>query len=169
VRLRPIADADIPRVVAALQDPEIPRWTRVPSPYGEEDAREWQRLAAEGQEAATDLALLIVDAEDDRLLGAIGLHGMAPYTGRCYAGYWLAADARGRGAATHALRLLCEFAFDRLGIARIELWIDPENPASIAVAERMGFQREGLMRSFLEVKGERRDMWMYSLLPEDLR
>jgi RimJ/RimL family protein N-acetyltransferase len=103
------------------------------------------------------------------VLGASGLHGFSPNTGRCYVGYWLAADARGRGLITRALRLLCEFAFGQLGVARIELWADPANSASIAVAERLGFQREGLMHSFLEVKGERRDMWTYSLLQDDPR
>jgi RimJ/RimL family protein N-acetyltransferase len=169
VRLRPVADADVPAITAAVQDPEIPRWTRVPSPYGTEDAREWQRIADAGRVAGTDLALLIVDADDDGLLGSAGLHGVSPESGRCSAGYWVAAEARGRGVATRALRLLCEFAFDRLGMARIELWIDLDNPASIGVAERAGFQREGLMRSFMEINGERRDMWMYSLLPDDPR
>ena len=51
---------------------------------------------------------------------------------------------------------------------RIELWIEPSNVASLTVAERAGFTREGLLRSFMEIGGERRDMLMYSLLPGDL-
>jgi ribosomal-protein-alanine N-acetyltransferase len=168
VRLRLIADADLPAVVEAVQDPEIPRWTAVPQPYGQQDARQFRRMAATGLEAGTDLPVLIVDARDDRLLGAVGLHGIDPGTGRCHAGYWIAAEARRRGVASRALGLLCGYALEQLHVKRIELWIDPQNAASMGVAERVGFHREGLLRSFMPIQGRRRDMLMYSLLPGEL-
>jgi [ribosomal protein S5]-alanine N-acetyltransferase len=169
VRLRLLTDADLPRVVEAVQDPEIPRWTRVPSPYGEDDARQFRRMTSTGIEAGTDLAALIVSAEGDELLGAAGIHGIDPETGRCSAGYWVAASARGRGVAARALRLLCAHAFHELGVKRIELWIDPQNKPSLGVAHSVGFTREGLLRSFMPIRGERRDMLMYSLLPGELQ
>ena len=88
--------------------------------------------------------------------------------GRCSAGYWVAAPARRQGVARRALRLLCRYAFDELDVRRIELWIDPNNAASLAVAEAVGFTREGLLRSFMPIQGQRRDMLMYSLLPGEL-
>jgi [ribosomal protein S5]-alanine N-acetyltransferase len=169
VRLRLMADADIPEIVEAVQDPEIPRWTRVPDPYGENEARQWQRMATTGLRAGTDLPALIVDVDDGRLLGAVGLHNLDPETGRCSAGYWVAGPERGRGVAARALALLGRFAFDRLNARRIELWIEPVNTASLRVAEAVGFHREGLLRSFMPIRGARRDMLMYSLLPKDLR
>lgn len=168
VTLRLMGDTDVPAVVEALQDPEIPRWTVVPSAYDERDAHQWMRVSVAGLAGGTDLTALVVDARDDRLLGAVALHAISPESGRCSAGYWLAADARGRGTATRALRLLCEFAFEELGVHRVELWIDPDNAPSLAVAERAGFAREGLLRSFRLVAGRRRDMLMYSLLPQDM-
>jgi RimJ/RimL family protein N-acetyltransferase len=168
VRLRLMSEADVPAVVAAVQDPAIPRFTLVPSPYGEPEARRWLRTARAGIDAGTDLPALIVDASDGELLGAVGVHNVDPGTGRCSGGYWVAASARGRGVARRALRLLAGFAFERLAIRRIELWIEPANVASLRVAEAVGFAREGLLRSFMEVGGERRDMLMYSLLPRDL-
>ena len=167
VRLRLMSDVDVDDVVAAVQEPSIPRRTMVPSPYGEAEAHQWLRTSSTGLAAGTDLATLIVDAEDDRLLGAVGIHGLDPESGRCSAGYWLAAEARGRGAATRGLALLCRYAFDELRAKRIELWIEPDNAPSLVVAERVGFQREGLLRSFAVVSGVRRDMLMYSLLPND--
>ena len=169
VRLRLMGDADLPAIVAAVQDPEIPRYTTVPDTYGEEEARHWQRMATTGVAAGTDLPTLIVAADDDRLLGAVGVHGLDPATGRCSAGYWVAAPARGRGVASRALALLCRYAFEQLEVKRIELWIDPENAPSLGVARRVGFSREGLLRSFMPIKGRRRDMLMYSLLPGELR
>jgi RimJ/RimL family protein N-acetyltransferase len=168
VRLRLLAEADVSAITAAVQDPEIPRWTTVPRPYGEGDARQFLRSAITGLAAGTDLATAIVDADDGRLLGAIGLHGLDPATGRSHAGYWVAAEARRRGAASRALRLLCGYGFEQLGVERIELWIDPQNAASLRVAERVGFRREGLLRSFMPIQGERRDMLMFSLLPGEL-
>ena len=169
VRLRLMSEADVPRVVEALQDPEIPRWTVVPSPYGEQDALQWLRASVAGVTGGTDLTALVVGADDDGLLGAVALHAISPEHGRCSAGYWLAAGARGRGVATRALGLLSRYAFDELAVHRIELWIDPENAPSLGVAERAGFVREGLLRSFRLVQGKRRDMLMYSLLRGDGR
>jgi RimJ/RimL family protein N-acetyltransferase len=168
VRLRLMTDADVPAVVEAVNDPLIPRFTTVPSKYGEQEARNWQRMSTTGYAAGTDLATLITAADDGRLLGAVGIHGLNPETRRCSAGYWLAAPERGSGFATRALRLLCEYAFTALDLKRIELWIEPANRASLGVAERVGFAREGLLRSFMDVGGERRDMLMYSLLPGEL-
>jgi RimJ/RimL family protein N-acetyltransferase len=106
VRLRLMAEADLPAIVDAVHDPEIPRWTTVPHPYGEEEARQWQRMATSGYAAGTDLAVLVIDAADGRLLGATGLHNLDPETGRCSAGYWVAASERLRGVARRALALL---------------------------------------------------------------
>jgi RimJ/RimL family protein N-acetyltransferase len=47
--------------------------------------------------------------------------------------------------------------------------VEPDNLASIRVAERAGFRREGRLRDYIELKGSRRDVYMYSLLPEELR
>ena len=65
IRLRPFTVDDVPAIVAACQDPEIPRWTRVPSPYTEADAREF--LAD-----PPDRAFAVVDRATGELLGAIG-------------------------------------------------------------------------------------------------
>jgi [ribosomal protein S5]-alanine N-acetyltransferase len=167
VRLRMVSDADIPAIAEACQDPAIQRYTTVPSPYEDHHAREWAASSAAGMAAGTDLALLVVDAEDGALLGSVGLHAIDPATGRCAAGYWVTEAARRRRVASRALGLLCGFGFDQIGLRRIELWIEPQNTGSIGVAEAVGFVREGLLRSFMVVGGRRRDMLMYSLLAED--
>jgi RimJ/RimL family protein N-acetyltransferase len=70
--------------------------------------------------------------------------------------------------ATRALRLVSVWALDELGLQRISLLAEPENVPSQRVAEKAGFRREGVLRSFRELKGARRDYVMYSLLPGDL-
>jgi RimJ/RimL family protein N-acetyltransferase len=65
VRLRPFEDADVPAIAAACQDSEIPRWTAVPSPYTEADARAW--LESDEEES-----FAVVDRASGELLGSIG-------------------------------------------------------------------------------------------------
>ena len=167
VRLRLMSDADVDAVTAACQDPAIGRYTTIPVPYEERHARQWLIASKAGIVGGTEIATLAVGAEDGELLGSVGIHGIDPASGRCSAGYWVAPKVRRRGVASRALRLLARFAFETGGLSRIELWVEPENAASRAVAQAVGFRCEGLLRSFMPIRGSRRDMLMYSLLPED--
>jgi RimJ/RimL family protein N-acetyltransferase len=156
VALRPPTDADVPAIVAACQDPEIGRWTQVPSPYTVADARAFLRAAPN--------VSAIVDARTGELLGTIGWRWV---DGNVQLGYWVKREARGRGVATRALRLLAGWVFESLGAVRVQLHTEPGNRASQRVAEKAGFRREALLRSFIELKGTRRDVYMYVLLRED--
>jgi RimJ/RimL family protein N-acetyltransferase len=164
VTLRAWRESDIPAIVEACQDPEIPRWTSVPSPYAEEQARDFVLHGVPGRR--DEVSLAIVDAEGDELLGSIALFGAQERVGEV--GYWVAAPARGRGVAVRAVRLVCAWGFEARQLARIQLHTLPGNEASERVAERAGFTREGLLRSFAEMKGRRVDITMFSLLPEEL-
>jgi RimJ/RimL family protein N-acetyltransferase len=159
IRLRPFMEADVPAIVAACQDPEIPRWTAVPSPYTEADALAW--LESDEEES-----FAVVDPTCDELLGAIGVRFLGG--GVAEVGYWVKRDARGRGLATRALALVSRWALLEREVGRFQLRAEPGNVASQRVAEKAGFVREGVMRAALEIKGTRRDAIMYSLLPEDL-
>ena len=136
ITLRPLGEDDVPLIYEACQDPMIPRFTRVPSPYTMEHAV--GALHADGDE----IRRAIVDA-DDRLLGVCGLLRFAPDGRSCEVGYWLAPWGRGRGAATRAVELTCHWGFSALGLERIELHAHTENAASRAVAERAGFAEFG--------------------------
>jgi RimJ/RimL family protein N-acetyltransferase len=169
VRLRLMAEADLPAIVAACQDPEIPRWTRVPEPYGDSEARSWFEQEAAQRARGEQLGLLIVDPGNGRLLGSVGIVHVDQQEGRCELGYWMARDSRGRGLATRAVRLLSGWTFENLSVDRIEIHAEPENAASRRVAERAGFTLEGVLRSYLVNKGLRRDAASYSLLRGELR
>ena len=158
VVLRPFVDADVPAIVAACQDPEIPRRTSVPSPYTEEDARSFLAGAPNVQSFA-------VVGADDQLLGCVGYQRLNH--SRATLGYWVVREARGRGVASRALRLVSRWALRELGLARVQLLVEPDNAASIRVAENAGFRREALLRSYIELKGRRRDVYLYALLAED--
>jgi len=167
IRIRLRADSDTPAIVAACRDPEIPRWTRVPESYDEEDAREWAAESERQQRAGEGLHLVIVDAASDELLGSIGIHAINDADRRCQLGYWLDPAARGRGVMTRAVTLLSAWGFESLPVDRIEITVQPSNTGSRAVAERAGYTFEGVLRSHTIIKGRRRDMAMYSLLRDE--
>lgn len=115
----------------------------------------------------TGYSFAIADARTDRAVGGLGLWLRDADLGRASVGYWLLSAARGKGVAGRALDVACQWAHHTLGIPRIELYVEPWNVASIRTAEHVGFVREGLVRSWEEVDGERRDMLLYSLLEAD--
>ena len=59
------------------------------------------------------------------------------------------------------------WAHHELEVPRLELYVEPWNTASIRTAEGAGFRREGLLRGWQEVGGERKDMFMYARLSAD--
>lgn len=161
VALRPWREEDAPAMLAAFQDPVFQRfsdWAPLTA-TGVVEHLEWlEEARRRGQQIGFALV-------DDALRGGASLYGFVE--GRAGIGYWLAPEGRGRGAATHAVRLLAGWAFDALGVQRLELTCGPDNHASQRVADRCGFTREGLMRAHLPFKGGRRDTVLHSLLPSD--
>jgi RimJ/RimL family protein N-acetyltransferase len=169
IRLRLRADTDTPAVIEACQDPEVVRWTRVPEDYDERAAEEWVAESNRQRDRGEGLHLVIADAATDRFLGSVGIHRINREEGRCDIGYFLAPWARGRGVMTEAVRLLSGWIFETLPVERIEITIEPHNGASRAVAERAGYELEGVLRSHTMIKGTRRDMAIYSLLRGELQ
>jgi RimJ/RimL family protein N-acetyltransferase len=165
IRLRLRVDADIPAMVKACQDEAIQRYTVVPANYSEANAREFGRRTALALADGTALSLVIADADTDNLLGTVALRRVGTEGERWSVGYWVAPWARQRGVATAAVRIITAFGFDELGARQIELLAEPENAASVGVAERAGFRREGLLRDNIVIKGVAHDVFMYTLLP----
>src|SRR5205085_384676 len=166
--LRPWRDDDLPGIVAACQDPEISRWTRVPWPYGESDARQYLLQRFDALHTGTAAPFAIVDAgQDSRLLGSISLMSLDWLQRRGEVGYWLAREARGLGHATRAVRLVCHWGMTALGLERIDLLAATANHASQRVAERAGFTREGILRSYMQTREGRQDMVAFGLLAGD--
>jgi [ribosomal protein S5]-alanine N-acetyltransferase len=80
----------------------------------------------------------------------------------------VAPQFRRRRYATAALDAISRWGLSLEGIHRVELYVEPWNEGSWRAAERVGYLREGRLRSWQRVGQERRDMYMYSLLPQDL-
>ncbi len=173
VLARPTPDL-VPEITAACQDRTLHRWLQaLPDPYTEQDARDFVAHCADGWETGTELVFAITAVDGGRLLGMIGLHDLsnltAPAGGTGEVGYWTVEPERRRGIAADAVRLVCRYGFEELGLARIEWQAEVGNDASRAVAETVGFTVEGTCRSRLIHVGRRVDGWLAGLLPGELR
>ena len=163
IELRSWTMDDVPAIVLACNDAEIQHWIPViPRPYTEDDARAF----VQGEVPGIGTHQFAITAGGS-LVGSIGMQVNDSRTG--HIGYWCAPEARRRGVTTRALRLLCKHSLEELKLDRLELITDPDNHASQRVAEKVGFQREGLLRSHVpHPDGRRRDSVMFSLLPGEL-
>jgi RimJ/RimL family protein N-acetyltransferase len=172
VTLRAWEPEDVPAIAESCAEPEIARWLDlIPQPYTEDDARWYVAHCEQGWREGTNSNFAIVEVASDRVVGAMGARHLEAEHGVTEVGYWVRADARGRGYAPRALRLISDWLLDALGVARVQLRADTGNVASRRVAERAGFVEEGTLRSarFNARLGRRGDFVMYSLLPSDPR
>ena len=99
-----------------------------------------------------------------KMVGQVGYSNIAPQDRKAEIGYWLAADAQGKGVVTKACRALISNAFDTLNIHRIEIRCGTENHKSRRVTERLGAQFEGTARHAEWLHDSPIDLAVYSIL-----
>lgn len=167
--VRPWRETDIDIAQAMLADPLIPRYTSIAADQTRDRTAAWVAKHAELAEADSAYYVAIADAMTDAFLGSSGIERSADDPAIGEIGYWLGASARGRGAARSAVRLLVDWGFETMGLARLEITAHPDNEASQRVALACGFQREGVLRSWRPHGDGRDDLVMFSLLPSDPR
>lgn len=170
--LRTLGPADADAVYQACQDPEIPRWTSVPSPYTRQDAADFTGpVSAQGWADDILYNFGAFTRDGGTLVGSVGLVRLGKLGApdhQAELGYWAVKEQRGRGYTVEAGLAVCRWAFADLGVQRMEWFADAGNEGSRAVARRIGFVMEGTMRAKIVHNGTRRDCWTGSLLPSDL-
>lgn len=124
-----------------------------------------QRAWAAG--TAFAFAVLAMD-EGDRLIGRVALANVVrgPWQNATL-GYWVDRDSGQRGHATRAVRLVLRYAFEHLGLHRVQPAIIPRNAASLRVAAKVGFRREGRALRYLKINGVWEDHDIFALTAED--
>ena len=100
----------------------------------------------------------------DELVGTIGTHKIDWLNRRVEIGYWIAQRFQGRGIVTAACRALIDHAFSEWKLNRVEIHCASANDKSCAIAKRLGFQFEGVLRHAQLVNGEYHDIEIYSML-----
>jgi [ribosomal protein S5]-alanine N-acetyltransferase len=169
VVLRDYAERDIPEILIAHQDD--PRMHLLTGddrpPTGAELGRAAEREAtvrAVGERAT----LTIVEPSSDTCRGQIRVHPVDWDQSRAELGIWVAPQVRGRGLGRRALRLAGEWLLGPCGLARVELFTEPDNAPMVAAADAAGFVREGILREYLRKRGKGVDVVIMSLIPDDV-
>lgn len=156
--LRVPLNDDAPDIVAHCNDPDMIRWTTIPTPYGPVEAYTFVAAVALGWRA--NVASLAIDYQG-RFSGSVDLrfdnHGGASV------GYGLAPWVRGRGVMTRSLRAMLAWAFELEGLHLVTWDAIVGNQASLAVARRCGFQIGDPVAGLVNQRGVNRDAWTGSL------
>lgn len=164
VALRRFEDRDAAMVRDLATDPYVPLIGTLPALADQAEALAYVERQRERHSEGTGFSFAVCDASSGHALGMIGLWLRDYGLGRAQAGYAIAPSARRRSVASDALRALSSFAWTLPGLHRVELHIEPWNTGSVTVAENAGFTCEGLLRSYLDIGGTRRDLLSYSLI-----
>lgn len=168
VTLRPLGPDDAEALYRERSDPESERWVAPPAPYTREEAARHVATAATAWLAGEQARFAVVETATGQVAGSITLRMDEASLGIGEIGYGLAAAYRGRGLMRRALRLLVGWAFDEVGLARLEVGVGIGNAASLRTALSAGFRRECVLRGALPGTVGRYDMVMLSALPRDL-
>lgn len=103
----------------------------------------------------------------DKLIGCIGLHGLSKDNRRASIGYWLDFDYQGKGIMIASAKALIDYSFKKLNLNRIGIEIATKNTKSLAIAERLNFTKEGVIREFEFVNNRFLNEFVYSLLKRE--
>ena len=160
--------SDVDHVEAAFLDPEIALWNPGPRRPGltvRERAKLW---VADRAVWTDDHASWVIRDRDATVIGQVSLHQIDVHNAAAEVGYWLTPHGRGRGIGSAALITATRFAFDSLGLARVELFHAVQNDASCRLALRAGYLVEGTARqSFVYGDGLRHDEHLHARLATD--
>lgn len=167
--LRPHSARDEADLIRELSHREVADGTlNVPHPYPPSRAAEYLAEQPLRHASGKGIAWAVTWHADDRLIGSVGFSLTRAHQ-RGELGYWIAKDAWGQGIATEAGRAAVAYAFEVLGLHRIDAHHFVENPASGAVMRRLGMQYEGRLRQVVWRDGVPRDLELYAILRSDPR
>ncbi len=168
ISLRPAEERDIEAIYQSCRDEETLRWTTLPLDYPREKAEGFVSEYAPGWWTRGEGAAWVIADSDDNYVGQLDLRIDPRDKAVADVGFITAPHARGRGYMTAAVRAAVSFGFQELKLQRIEWRAHVGNDASRRVAEKVGFQFEGILRKGCPQRGERHDGWLSAIVAQDL-
>src|SRR6266508_1752398 len=170
VLMRPFRFADADELFAAVRESltDLKPWMSwAHDSYSLNEAKEFIRITRARWDEGTMFAFVITDAKSGSVLGGCSLSHIHPVYHLCNLGYWVRTSRRGEGIAVRATRLAARYAFEKVGLIRVEIVMAVGNRASQRVAEKAGAHYEGILHNRMVVGREIYDAHMYSLIPSD--
>jgi RimJ/RimL family protein N-acetyltransferase len=171
ITLRPLEHADRDAIYAAVIESiaEISPWLPWCHPaYAPTETASFIQSSIQWWAQRSQFVFGIFDAADGAYIGGTGINQVNQQHRYANIGYWIRTSRTGSGLAPRALRLAARFAFETLGLHRVEIAVEPENFASRRVAEKAGATLDSVMRNRIVKRGRPYPAALYSLVPEDL-
>jgi RimJ/RimL family protein N-acetyltransferase len=166
--LRPLEDEDAYAMAEAVRESaaSISRWMDwAHAAYTPDEALAWIVACREARADGVSHEFGVFDPADGCLVGAAGLNRIDALHGTANLGYWTRASRQRQGVALAATRALQGFAFETLGLTRVEIVVAEGNEGSVAVARLAGGSRECLALNRLRVGGRPVPAHVFALLP----
>lgn len=167
VLLRPMGPQDAAAMWADVHDDEIDHFTGTHADFSREQIERW---CASRPEQTDRLDMAVVDPDTGAWLGEVVVNEWDPDNRSCSFRIALGAHARNRGVGTEATQLIVDHVFDAIDdppVNRISLEVYDFNPRGLAVYEKVGFVREGVLRDALYREGEFHDAIVMSIVRSD--
>jgi RimJ/RimL family protein N-acetyltransferase len=168
VLLRPLQESDVENLLEiAINEPETWKYSLVPA-HGKENLKNYIQHAIKSRENKTEFPFIVFDKKSGKYAGSTRFYDIQLQFKTLQLGYtWYGKDFRGTGLNKHCKFLLLQFAFETLGMERVEFRADNNNQRSIAAMKSIGCKVEGVLRSHVPVflgEEKRRDSIILSIL-----
>jgi ribosomal-protein-alanine N-acetyltransferase len=165
LRLRQFVPGDLEGLHACFGDETAMRYWNTPPCKTTAETKRCLTYLAKTTSPHDHLGWAVADKRTDRCIGMVNYHHREPRHHKLEVGYILAPAKQGRGLMTEALQALLAYCFGELAVNRVEALVQPDNSASIRLAERLGFRCEGgPLRDYWRVGDEYRSVMMYARL-----
>ncbi len=173
--LRDWTPGDLPDLIEGLNDLSVARWLAfVPHPYTPDAAQQWIAYCASLAQAGRDRSAYELAIElrgEGKVIGGVSLSRISRLHGTAGGGIWLNARYHGHGYGLEAFAEKVRFAFEDLGLRKLENGYFPGNAASQAMQAKLGYTLEGVRRKAFRclADGELKDECITGLLVEEWR
>lgn len=161
--LRRILATDIENIFSGLSHPEVIRYYGI-SYTSLADTKAQMDWYAQLERTGTGIWWAIVSPDNTLFYGAVGLSSLQAHHKKAELGLWLLPAFWGKGIMPEAVPFVCRYAFDQLGLHRIEAMVETENDNCKAVMRKLGFTYEGCMRDCEVKNGKFISLEIYALL-----
>ncbi|MBD8071574.1 GNAT family N-acetyltransferase [Bacillus sp. PS06] len=164
--LRRVTNEDAKDVLKYLSDEDVMKYYGLDPFQSIDDALEEISWYQSIQDNSTGIRWGITLKDQDRVIGSCGFHNSVSQHYRTEIGFELSKDQWGKGIALEAVGAIINYGFEQMNFQRIEALIEPPNLPSQKLVENLGFEREGLLRSYEFTRGKFDDLYMYSILKQ---
>lgn len=164
--LRPIAQNDIQNIYKGLSHPDVIKYYGISftSLEATEEQMIWYQQLEENE---TGIWWAISSIDGQTFYGAGGFNNLSKQHKKAEIGFWLLPEFWGKGLMQEAFPLICNYGFEKLGLNRIEGFVESENINCKKAVEKLNFKLEGIMRDCEIKDGKPLSIAVYSKLKTD--